>query len=347
MKKKILHTVYILLFLPALFLVFLLLSTLFEYKPAPEIEISRNEKTKALPDSSVFSIMTWNIGYSGLGANMDFFYDGGERVRDTRENVDKNRKAIGMLLKANDTLDFILLQEVDIRSKRSYRINQLAMFDSILGAYTSYTGINYKVAFVPVPPRAPLGKVLSGITTFSRYLPSSSIRYAFRGNYAWPTSVFMLKRCYLVNRYPLHGSKEFLLINTHNSAYDDGSLRAAQLRQLAIFVENEYQKGNAVLIGGDWNQSPTGFKPHYDFVFDTLNMSYVPEDFLHGWQQIYPDSIPTNRRITTPYDPETSATTVIDFYIASPNIKVHKLNIRNLDFLNSDHQPVFMTFSLN
>lgn len=35
-----------------------------------------------------------NIGYAGLGDNMDFFYDGGRRVRDSRERTARNLKEI-------------------------------------------------------------------------------------------------------------------------------------------------------------------------------------------------------------------------------------------------------------
>lgn len=278
---------------------------------------------------------------------MDFFYDGGKNVRDTYENVMRNFNAITLFIQQNDTVDFIMLQEVDLKSKRSYRMNQFVTLDSLLNEHTGNTGINYQVDFVPVPPFKPLGKVKSGIVTFNSFQPWSVTRYAFHGNYSWPTRLFMLKRCYLVNRYPLKKGNEFILINTHNSAYDDGSLRAGQLKQLEMYSMAEYEKGNYVLIGGDWNQSPTSFKAHYSQVFDTINVSYLPNDFLPGWQQLYPDNYPTNRRISSPYNPESSRTTVIDYYIASPNISAHDLHVIDLKFKNSDHQPVLVTFSLN
>ena len=106
------------------------------------------------------------------------------------------------------------------------------------------------------------------------------------------------------------------------------------------------EAGNFVLIGGDWNQSPAEFKPNFRYTFDTVNVSYLPKDFLSGWQQEYTFDCPTNRRITAPYNPDTTPTTVIDFYIASPNIKVLNLRAINLEFRNSDHNPVLLTFTL-
>ena len=46
----------------------------------------------------------------------------------------------------------------------------------------------------------------------------------------------MLDRCFLVNRYPVSNGNELLMINTHNSAYDDGSLRKQQMDFLKDFL---------------------------------------------------------------------------------------------------------------
>jgi endonuclease/exonuclease/phosphatase family metal-dependent hydrolase len=202
------------------------------------------------------------------------------------------------------------------------------------------------VDFVPVPVRSPLGRINSGIVSLSKPGPYEVVRNAYGGNYSWPTSLFMLDRCYLVNRYALPDGRDFILINTHNSAYDDGSLRAKQLQQLEEFVLTEHEKGNPVVIGGDWNQSPTGFSPAYKSVFDTTNLSFLPAEFLPGWKQVFSDSIPTNRRITTPYSPSGTPTTVIDFFIISPGVEVYDVRTLDLKFRHSDHQPVLLTFRL-
>ncbi len=347
MKKVLFRSLLIISIILVLFGLFLLYATIFEYKPADSLVLQAPEQVAPLNDSLIYSAMIWNIGYAGLGSKMDFFYDGGKKVRDSYKNVLQNLNSILSFMNQNDTIDFMMLQEVDIRSKRSYRINEYYIFDSVLSGRNGNIGINYRVDFVPVPPLSPLGKVKSGIVTYSVFNPQSVTRYSFHGNYAWPTSIFMLKRCFMVNRYPLQNGREFVLINTHNSAYDDGSLRAGQLKELAGYVLAEYEKGNYVLIGGDWNQSPAGLKAQYTNVFDTVNVSYLPEDFLTGWQQLYSDEYPTNRRITAPYDPKVTPTTVIDFYIASPNIVSHTLQVIDLGFKNSDHQPVLLTFSFN
>jgi endonuclease/exonuclease/phosphatase family metal-dependent hydrolase len=290
--------------------------------------------------------MIWNIGYSGLGDNMDFFYDGGERVRDSLNRVISNFKQIQSFLKIYDSIDFFLLQEVDINSKRSYGFNQFVAIDSLLRDHHGYFGLNYSVDFVPVPPRSPLGRVRSGIVFLSSYPPSSVSRNSYSGNYPWPTRLFMLKRCFLVSRYPLDNQKELVVINLHNSAYDDGSLRSAQLEVLQDFAVHEYNMGNYVLLGGDWNQTPAGFTPVFTEPFDTRNISFLPETFLKDWNVVYSDRIPSNRRIITPYQKGGTPVTVIDFFITSPNIRTLNKQAIDLNFRNSDHNPLLITFRL-
>ena len=111
--KKTLKTLVLIIGIPALLFVwFLIYFTLTEYRPKKIIVISEHDQTAKLTDT-IFSILTWNIGYAGLGSNMDFFYDGGEKTRDTKSNTNFNLKKIGEFLRSNDTMDFIFLQEVD------------------------------------------------------------------------------------------------------------------------------------------------------------------------------------------------------------------------------------------
>ncbi|MBA7548071.1 hypothetical protein ES705_40517 [subsurface metagenome] len=346
--KKTVSVIVRILFIPVfLFILFLLFFTVVEYRPKDRIGLFSALVADTICVDTLYSSLIWNTGYAGLGANMDFFYDGGENVRDTRENMMKNFKAVCSFIASNDSVDFILLQEVDQSSKRSYRINQFYAYDSILGGHQGFPGLNYNAGFVPVPVNAPLGKVKSGIVSYCSLAPIEVNRYAFKGNYSWPKRLFMLKRCFLVNSYPTNNGKELSVINIHNSAYDDGSLKAQQLNLLKEFALEEYEKGNYILFGGDWNQCPYNFKPQYNQPFDTLDLSYLPGDFLENWKKIYSDSVPSNRRIKTPYTKGQTLTTVIDFYIASPNISVVNVKPHDMDFLFSDHQPLLICFILN
>jgi exonuclease III len=56
--------------------------------------------------------------------------------------------------------------------------------------------------------------------------------------------------------------------------------------------------------------------------------------------------VPTNRRVSKPYDRSSSLTTIIDFYLLSPNIEVNHIKTVDLDFRYSDHQPVHLQVEL-
>jgi len=334
----------------ALFVVFLIYASVSDYRPNPTELVYESESPDTINVNNEISLMIWNIGYCGLSDDMDFFYDGGEQVRTSKENVYENFDFIKSTLMKNDSLDFLLLQEVDVHSKRSYYLNELDSFKLILSQFKSYFGKNYDVTFVPSPATNPLGRVKSGLVSFTKNNPKSVVRYSFPGNYSWPVKLFMLDRCFLVKRFPTNNQKELIVINTHNSAYDDGTLKKQQMDYLKTFLVEEYQKGNYVIVGGDWNQNPPDIdysdirenSPTKRFVLNPINSDYLPEN----WHWISDKKTPTNRYLNAPYIKGKTITPIIDFYLMSPNIFSTSVKTQNFDFKNSDHQPVICKMSL-
>lgn len=344
MGKIVKSILFVLAILVGAFVIFVVYASLSDYKPDEKIEIVLNDSADPIPDWTEYDLMIWNIGYCGLDASMDFFYDGGEQVRPDIENVKNNLSAVRNFISANDSIEFFLLQEVDKNSKRSYGIN---IYDSIRAAlpdYKSYFGMNYKVFFVPLPPTNPMGRVNSGLQSLFKFEPQSVDRYSFPGNFDWPKGLFMLDRCFLVSRFPVRGGKELVLINTHNSAYDDGSLKAGQMEYLKGFLIEEYSKGNYIVVGGDWNQSPYGFSKNFmEQKFDNENYSEIPENYpVPGWVWAWDGSQPTNRRVKQTYSRGDTPTALIDFYLLSPNVRPVQVKTIDLNFANSDHQPVIL-----
>lgn len=327
----------------------LIYGTLTDFKPEKEIKLSINGNANATPDS-IFTFLNWNIGYAGLGKESDFFYDGGESVRMSEELTLKNLNGITKFIADNDSMDFILLQEVDSIAKRTYELNELGHLAKVLPNHAFSYAVNYNVRFVPVPYLNPMGKVYAGVASFSKYQPKEAIRYGFDANFSWPTSIYFLDRCFLLQRIPLKGGKEFIVINTHNSAYDaTGELKAKELGFLRNFVVEEYNKGNYVVIGGDWNQCPPGFNPNMFSAtipegYDAQNIE--PDYFPEGWQWVYDTSYPTNRDLKKAYVKGETFTTLIDYYLVSPNLEVLEKQTINMDFEYSDHQPVYMKLKL-
>ncbi|UCG27485.1 MAG: hypothetical protein JSV24_11010 [Bacteroidales bacterium] len=343
-------TGWILISILTLFILFLLFATFSDYKPAVKEIISESAKPDTIRTGEKISCLLWNIGYCGLGREMDFFYDGGSQVRTSYENTLRNFSYIKRFLAENDSCHFILLQEVDIKSKRTYRINEADSFDRALPNHHAFFALNYKVKFVPVPPLSPLGKVNSGLLTLAKYLPGKCVRHNYPGDYSWPTNLFMLDRCFMVNRYPLPNGKEFLVINSHNSAFDDGSLKIQEMQYLKDFMMEEYGKGNYILVGADWNQNPPDFTSktssselkYERFLLHSIDNDFMPED----WKWIYYPSIPSNRNLKTPYDQDSSSLTILDFFLLSPNLRKLRVKTLNLQFEYSDHQPVLLDLEI-
>ncbi|MCF8387181.1 MAG: hypothetical protein K9G47_04805, partial [Bacteroidales bacterium] len=96
-----------------------------------------------LADSREFTFLSWNIGYAGLGKEMDFFYDGGVQVRPEQDQFNTYWTGICSILTKLDTIDFILLQEVDMRSKRSYFTDQKDSISSIFNEHYESFAVNY------------------------------------------------------------------------------------------------------------------------------------------------------------------------------------------------------------
>ena len=326
---------YVLAAVVAIFLVFLLTAVITDYRPA-EREVLQDRSglssgvAEALPDS--LSILCWNIGYGGLGDDMDFFYDGGTQVRTSRERT-----------LARHSPDIILLQEVDECSRRTYRINEVKMLQEAFPDYHIYLAYNYKSFFVPIPVKAPMGRVASGVVLMSRIEPEEVHRWQYPSRFPWPVSMFNLKRCLLTATFRLADGGSIVIGNTHNTAYDSGGMRTAEIRWLGELTSSLALHGTPFIIGGDWNQFPPEYipgpaetsNPHFTTVaLDTA--------LLRGTGRIaWDSSARTLRHLNVPYGPE-SVLTVTDYFYVSDGFSVDSVNVIDLGFRYSDHQPVLL-----
>lgn len=326
-------------------------ATLTDYQPPATEKVEVHREVALSARDSVYTFMIWNIGYAGLGAEQDFFYDGGTNVRPTEDLNEKYLEGVRNVVGGNANVDFILLQEVDTNSRRSYYYNQLVSIADKLPYHNYAYATNYYVDYVPMPLETPwnvLGRVNAGLATYSKYKVAEAVRHQFPGKYEWPKRVFMLDRCFLMERFNLPWGKDLVVINTHNSAYDGGTLKQEEMRALKGFVLEEYGKGNYVVVGGDWNQTPPGFDNNtFAKAGDTYEQTQVPENYpADGWQFAYDAGVPTNRKLSKPYNPDSTFTTVIDYYLLSPNVEVMNIHGGNLNFMYSDHQPVYLEVRL-
>jgi len=330
---------------------FMIFSTLTKYKPEKITFLKIHEPVlkNIVRPLDEFNILTWNIGYAGLGREMDFFYEGGKMVRPSSVLCNQYLENILNELKRADTSDFIFLQEVDAYAKRTHYIDEVQAVQYNLSDYYSVFAVNYDVPFVPVPVREPMGRVKAGQMTLSRIAPYSAKRFALPGSYGWPKRLFLLDRCFIHTQFRLPSGKILSLINLHNSAFGD----AAQARQKELTLLKKimimlYEKGHYVIAGGDWNQNPPRFNPS---LFVDGNKGYafehVPDTFCPiGWKWAFDNLNPTNRNVNESFIKGKTLTTLIDFFIVSPNVNVVSVRTVTNGFVNSDHQPVAIKVKL-
>ena len=189
--------------------------------------------------------------------------------------------------------------------------------------------------------------------TLSKYKISSALRRSLPISESF--SKFLdLDRCYSVSRIPVENGKELVLINVHLSAYGGSDeIRKAQMTMLFNEIKDDYEKGNYVVCGGDYN---------HDFTGTSTQKLNGGETVDFGWAQPFPDDLlpdcivradnytdgktePTCRDCDVPYK-EGNFTIIVDGFLVSKNVEITYLENVQTGFAYSDHNPVVMKFLL-
>lgn len=324
------------------------------YEPPTE-----NNTQLVLAADGSFSVVTYNIGFGAYDKDFSFFMDTG-KMKDGTEVKGKHSKAASKNTVLKNTMgsvnaaknldaDFYFFQEVDTASTRSYHVNQYEMLKDIGQAYSYTFAQNFHSAYLLYPLNDFHGKVNSGIATLSKYKIDISVRYSFPVDESFPNKFFDLDRCFLLSRIPVDNGKELVLINLHMSAYDEGGkIRARQLELLKTVLTEEYNKGNYVIAGGDFNHDIAGSVDYFESNQQTpewvsvMSAADLPANFLFASSL----NAPTCRSSDLPYQKGVNYTVVIDGFLASDNVIIEEVLNIDLDFTYSDHNPVRFTFKL-
>ena len=343
----------------ALILIFCGILTITEYKPKDiepvnitQIKDTSGEKSPNVTQGNEMSIMIWNIGYGALGETADFFMDGGNSVYTATEaEVKSNMDAIMNEIEAQNP-DIMMLQEVDEKSTRSRKVNEINMICDRFGDYYSSFAYNFKSLYIPYP-LPPLGQMASGIMTLSTFEPNEANRVKLPCPFSYPLRLCNLKRCLLISRFPVEGSdKELVIVNVHLEAYDSGEGKIAQTKMLTEILQKEIAAGNYVIAGGDFNQT-----------FSNIDQSLYPNQREGLWKPSLLDvndfgedlvclsdpSSPTCRSLDQPlagYEGSDFQYYMIDGVIVSSNVEVSSMNTINLGFKHADHNPLMLKATL-
>ena len=300
-----------------------------------------------------YSILSYNIGFGAYSADYSFFMDGGEYSRAFSAQAVKDNTAGAMDAAQAENADFLFIQEVDTDSTRSYHVDQSSLLRDRFSGYDSVFALNYDSPYLLYPLSSPHGKSVAGIMTFSTVKIQSAVRHSLpvEGGFM---KFLDLDRCYSVSRVQVDNGKTLCLYNMHLSAYSsDGTIATEQLELLLADMKAEYEAGNYVLCGGDFNKDLLGDSSK---VFGVSGENYT-------WAQSFPfesipkgfslvaaldeeNPVPSARNADAPYDPKTAFVLTIDGFIVSDNISVSAASVVDTGFAWSDHNPVKMSFTL-
>lgn len=324
------------------------------------IETENNQSISA-NDTNTFTIATYNIGFGAYDHDFSFFMDSGEMKNGKKVSGKHSRAQSEEIVKKNTDgalskmknlqADFYFLQEVDTDATRSYYINQLEQIQKSMTSYGDVFGLAFHSAYLLYPFDEPHGSVESGLLTLSRYQVASNVRRQYPVDNSFITKFTDLDRCFVVTRVEVADGKELVLINSHMSAYDEGGkIRAKQLAVLNEVLEEEYAKGNYVIVGGDFNHDIANSIHSFESEQKTPTWVYSlqDKDLAKHYSFVQAENkteIPTCRSSDIPYEKGVNYTVILDGFIISDNIKASAENI-DTDFTWSDHNPVKMTFTL-
>lgn len=221
----------------------------------PAVFYTKNILSIAPKPDSTIRVMTWNIRF-GIGRGPWFGDACGYKVVYSQTEILTN---LAILVNHINQVqpDVLLLQEVDLKSKRSAYVDELRwIMDNTYFNYAAY-GSQWKSQFIPSDG---LGRMDEGNVILSRWPISEAqrIQLVQRGDQDALEKYFYERCCIVKARIAIPGFQEFYALNIHASAFatDDSK------HQHIIEFKNELDKisatGGRFVAGGDLNTLPPG-----------------------------------------------------------------------------------------
>lgn len=317
-----------------------------------ELTVERSPD-RTLCAGTAYTALSFNIGFGAYEPDYSFFMDGGTESRAwSEERLTQNVTAIADFL-SEQAADLYLLQEVDQNSTRTYHVDERAMLTASFPEDAAVWAQNYDSPYLFYPLTQPHGASRSGLLTLSGCRIDSALRRQLPVEDGF-RKILDLDRCYSVSRLPVDNGRELVLYNLHLSAYSaDGSISTEQLKLLAADMQEECQKGNYCIGGGDFNKDLLGSSEAW-FHVSGEECSWAkpfPTEVLDGTalSLIAPldedAPVPSCRNADAPYHDAQFVLTV-DGFLVSANVTVLSSEVVDTGFAYSDHNPVRMQFQL-
>ena len=342
----------IVLIIFTLFISAFYLST-FHPKKIQSEKVFCENNTPVLSKNQKLKILSWNVQYMA-GKNYVFFYDmpdnKGPDIRPSSKDIEITINEVARIIN-NENPDIILFQEIDKGSKRTDYEDQLKIILSLISKdYKCHTSTFYhKAFFIPHPDF--MGSIGLKLAIISKYKINKAIRYQLPimpNNFI--VKQFYLKRAVLETYMPVNNGKDFIIMNTHLDAFDQGT---DTMEKQVEFVDNlltqRTQEKYSWLIGGDFNLLAPGKsynrlqndqKPHYKEKSE-LALLFKKYKSMPNLHEINGNDY--KRWFThNPNDPRVKfPDRTIDYMFMSNDIKLKKHYVRQKDTIKiSDHFPL-------
>jgi endonuclease/exonuclease/phosphatase family metal-dependent hydrolase len=237
-------------------------------------------------------VMTWNIRF-GAGRRPWFGDACGDNVIFTKEEITETLQKI--VAKINEIQpDILLLQEVDLNSKRSGYTDQVRFI--LDNTYFNYAvaGSQWRTQFIPSDG---LGRLDEENLVLSRWKITEAVRIQLplRGDQDKLTRYFY-ERCSIVKcKIGIPGMNNFYVLNTHASAFATDDTKKKHIETFKAELDALNNQGSLFVAGGDLNTLPPG----------SDSTDYCMEDICPGESYHQPNDNPMHKEGSN-YTPESS-----------------------------------------
>jgi endonuclease/exonuclease/phosphatase family metal-dependent hydrolase len=311
------------------------------YFQGASVSIDERPGITIRPPGDECAVLTWNIGYAGLGKDADFIADGGSHLRSAgKTQVEANLAAIRRVLSGVDA-DVVLIQEAAGPGFMTRGVDVLGGLRTQLQGYRSAFSADVTTQLLPGGL-----SLRHGLATFTR-IEASPTEIAPLPEEPSRMGGILPRRYHLQITRTTLGGHPLAIFNVHLAAFDErAGTRRRQVDAVFRYAVEEFRKGSAVILGGDWNLllAETRFPSTTEAKFLTWVHPFPREAIPTGWTVAADSANPTVRTNERPYRAGENYTAVIDGFIVSPNVETIAVAGRDLGFDATDHQPVFGRF---
>ncbi len=328
--------------------------TTFHPKPIETVPTACTGGPPLLESGQTVRVLNWNVQFMA-GKDYYFFYEGGSDVRPESADIDKTLDAVAEII-LNEDPDIVLLQEVDVGAKRTDYGNQVEdLLERLPDTFYPCRSSAYYWKAAYVPHARIKGAVGMKLVTLSKYRIDSATRYRLP---LIPEGMirqqFNLKRAVLETTLPVEGGGNFAVLNTHFSAFAQGTdTLERQVARIKDIMDRLSKNNIAWIAGGDYNLLPPGpaytrlsgeekadYRPQSEIIplFNAYkavpSLDEVNSDNYENWYTHFPNNPAIKKPDKT-----------IDFIFYSESVSLGSHHVRQKDTLNiSDHLPVVAEF---